>query len=621
MHALANLAVTHVSIALLGALVAARGRCARNPVEALVVGYLFGAALLIAITYALAWFGYSRRFLVWTLWFLAWGGGMLRKPRRRPRPAQSRPGRARQNAAALAATLLGAGVLLADPFLHPSPASVNAYHFVIHLASFLRESTVYGDYILGLPILLGQTRLFESDALELMRWGPPLVAAAGIPALYVFAARIFGRRTGLLAAVLLAGSALFAPVVAGYQILFPQFAPLGLALPALLACFPRALRTGRRGDVAISAAALLFLAFAGTYFALLVAAGFFAWLLVLLALRKAGAAAFLRGTLLLALAPLWIAFHYGLALPHARPQTAGRAYANQVEAFALNPAIPDSERHAGAPLLQQAGASPTLRGLAMFLAPKRLHLLRPSLAQSALFWLMALLALPLLKRPATGRGLLGFALLFSAFATVTGMFDMPAYQGRHLFLMLLLSIPALAFFAVSRVLPLAEKLSLRAGFSPPRNRLYRLGLGAALLTCLPTLLRPPEAGRTIPASPDLILRQIPEDDLLIGLARSIPADRPQSLLFLARENAPRLPGEIVSTLNGTPGFSGLLFHRAAPAALAQFDVFTTHPPRFAALARADWDSLPAQPAREWDGLPLGPIVFQTPRLVCVRLAP
>ena len=620
MHALANLAVTHVSIALLGALVAARGRCARTPAEALVVGYLFGAALLIALTYALGWFGDSPRFLVWTLWFLVWGGGMLWMPRRPPHAGICRRGRARQTAAALLATLLGAGVLLVDPFRHPSPASVTAYHFVTHLASFLRASTVYGDYVLGLPILLGQTRLFANDALELMRWGPPLLAAAGIPALFVFTARIFGRRTGLLAAVLLAGSALYAPL-AGYQILFPQFAPLGLALPALLASFPRTLRTGRRGDVAVSAAALLFLAFAGTYFALLVAAGFFAWLLVLLALRKTGAAAFLRGTLLLGIVPLWIAFHYGLALPHVQPQKSGRAYPDQIEAFARNPAIPAAERHAGAPLLQQAGASPTLRGLALFLAPKRLHLLRPSLAQTALFWLMVLLALPLLKHPATSRGLLGFALLFSAFATVTGMFDMPAYQGRHLFLMLLLSIPALSFFAVSRVLPLAENLSLRAGFPLRRNGLYRLGLGAALLTCLPTLLRPPEAGRTIPASPNLMIRQIPEDDLLIGLARSIPEDQPQSLIFLARENAPRLPGEIVATLNGTPGFSGLLIHRAAPADLTRFDVFTTHPPRFAALARADWDALPAQPARAWDGLPLGPTVFASERLVCVRLAP
>lgn len=620
MHALANLAVTHVSIALLGGLVAARGRCARTPVEALVVGYLCGAALLIALTYALAWFGDSRRSLVWALWFLVWGGGMLRKPRRPPHAGICRPNRAWQTAAALLATLLGAGVLLADPVLHPSPASVTACHFATHLASFLRASTVFGDYVLGLPILLGQTRLFETDALELMRWGPPLLAAAGIPALFVFASRIFGRRTGLLAAVLLAGSALFAPL-AGYQILFPQFAPLGLALPALLAGFPRALRPGRREDVGVSAAALLLLAFAGTYFALLVAAGFFAWLVVLLVLRKTGAAAFLRGTLLLAVVPLWIAFHYGLAQPHAQPQKTGRAYPDQIEAFARNPAIPAAERRAGAPLLQQAGASPTLRGLALFLAPKRLHLLRPSPAQTALFWGMALLALPLLKRPGTSRGLLGFALLFSAFATATGMFDMPAYQGRHLFLMLFLSIPALSFFAVSRAIPLAEALSIRAGFPLRRVSLYRLGLGAALLTCLPTLLRPPEAGRTIPASPDLMIRQIPEDDLLIGLARSIPENQPQSLIFLARENAPRLPGEMLATLNRTPAFSGLLFLRAAPADLARLDAFAAPPPRFAALSRADWDALPAQPVRAWNGLPLGPAVFATERLVCVRLAP
>jgi hypothetical protein len=442
------------------------------------------------------------------------------------------------------------------------------------------------------------------------------MASGGIPAFFVFFTRAFGRKTGTLAAILLAGSFLFAPI-AGYQILFPQFASIGLALPALLFAFPSAVRNGRRAGIAVSAAALLFLAFTATYFALLVAAGFSVWLILNLALRKTKWPAFLRGALLLAIVPLWISFHCGAAVPHAQPQKCGKPLPRQIEAFARNPSIPATEQSPVEHLSKNWEHAPTLRGIGMFLAPKRLHLLRPTLVQSALFWLMALLALPLLKKPATSRGLLGFSMLFSAFATVTGMFDMPAYQGRHLFLLLLLGIPALSSFVVDPVIPFAG----RFGIPLRKQSLSRLVFGAALLTCIPTILHPPEAGRNIPVSPDLMIRQIPEDDLLIGLARSIPADQPQSLIFLARDNAPRRPGEILGTLNRTPAFSGLKFHRVEPARIAEFGVFRRYPPRFAALARADWDALAAQPVREWDGLPLGPPVFQTDRLVCVRLAP
>lgn len=616
MHALWNLAISHLAMALLWSLPAARGRCARSPAAALVVGYLIGSTLLIAITFVLGWFGYSRRLLVWGLWVLVWTLAALRKPLPKPLATTCAHLFTRQNLVVCLLTLLGAALMLVDPWRHASPASVTAYHFVTHLSVFLHESTIYCDYILGLPILLGQTRLFESDALELMRWGPPLLAAAGIPAFFIFFSRLFGPKTGLLSALLLAGSALFAPI-AGYQILFPQFVSIGLALPTLLFAFPRALRSGARAEITLTAAALLLLAFTGTYFALLVASGIFAWLLLTVALRKAGWATFFRGARLLAIVPLWIAFHYGIAVPHAQPQKSGKSLPRQIEAFARNPSIPSSEQASVDHLPKQWEHAPILRGVGMFLAPKRLHLLRPTLAQTALFWLMALLALPLLKHPASSRGLLGFSMLFSTFATVTGMFDLPAYQGRHLFLMLLLGIPALSFFAVSTVIPFAIRLGIPLGNNP----LFRLVVGAALLSCIPSILHPPEAGKTIPASPDLMIRQIPEDDLLIGLARSIPVDQPQSLIFLARENTPRLPGEIVETLNRTPAFSGLKFHRVEPPRLAEFGVFRKYPPRFAALSRADWNTLEAQPARTWDGLPLGPPVFQTDRLVCVRLDP
>lgn len=612
MNALGSLAITHGSMALLWAWVAARRRWTRTPAEALVAGYLFGATLLIAVTHALGWFGSSSRLLAWLLWFAIWGGFLLWRRTPAQPPSEVRHGFAWQNLGLACLTLLGAGLLLADPWRHVSPASVTACHFVTHLSAFLHRAVLYGHYIVGLPVLLGQTRLDQNDALELMRWGPPLLAATGIPAFFVFFSRAFGRKTGALAAVLLAGSFWTGPIV-GFQILFPQFASAGLALPALLFAFPRALRTGRRVETCIAAAALLLLAFTGTYFAILVAAAFSAWLLMILALRRTGAAGFIRGALLLAIVPLCIGFHYGVAAPRAEPQKAVRPFTAQIESFARNPAIPSPEQPAARP----PGQSPVLHGLKMFLAPKRLHLLRPTRAQTFGFWLLPLLALPLLKKPAASGGLLGFAMLFSTFATITGMFDMPGYQGRHLFLMLLLGIPVLSSFAVVTIL----RAAVRLGISLRHETLFRLVLGAALLSSLPTIRHPPEAGKNIPVSPDLMIRQIPEDDLLIGLARTIPADQPQSLVFLARPDTPRLPGELLGVLNRTPGFSGLQFHRTEPARLAGFSVFRKYPPRFAALARADWDALGTGPVREWNGLVLGEPLFMTARLVCVRLAP
>lgn len=610
MQAFWELAIVNILMGMGGALAVGRWRPAARPAERFVAGWLAGAALLIALTYAASGLGYASRLVPWSLWLAIWGLCLLRRPRDSApsgKPALRSVRKWREWAGLGLALGLGAVVLLRDPWSHVAPASIDSCRFAVFLSAFLHRSEVFADYLIGIPVWIGQTRLFHHDVLELMCWGPPLLGLLAIPAAFAFYSRIFHRRVGWLSAVALAGSAGIVAIPA-YSLIFVQFAALVPALPALLVYLPRALRPGCRAEWMLASAALLLLAFAGTYFALLVATGFGAWLVLNLGLGKIGRGAFLRGLLLLAIVPAWILFYYGVAVPRAQSREPARSFSVQVDAFIRSPAV-----HTDASSVE----SSVLRGFQVFASPKRLHLVRASRVQTLLFWLLAALAIPLLKRPASSRGLLGFLLLFSAFATITGMFDMPGYQGRHLYLMLLLGVPAASFFAVFRLIPLAIRLAARAGLSLRPAVAFRMGLGVVLLSCIPSVRHPPEIGGNVPVSPDLVVRRIPEDDWLVGLARTIPEDEPQTLVFVSLGPAAPLPGEHLRILNRVQGFSGLRFRRVLPAQLLRPRFSRKAPPRFAVLAPADWNSLGSSPVREWHHLCFGPPLFETGRMVCV----
>ncbi|MFO1523170.1 MAG: hypothetical protein U1G05_14230 [Kiritimatiellia bacterium] len=95
------------------------------------------------------------------------------------------------------------------------------------------------------------------------------------------------------------------------------------------------------------------------------------------------------------------------------------------------------------------------------------------------------------------RGFTGALMVFAMLGTVTGMFEMPGYQGRYLYLLLLLGLPVAASLLIRTLAPWLLRRTRRR--RPPVRHLFRWRVIAAgaIAACLPSVRLPPgaQAGR------------------------------------------------------------------------------------------------------------------------------
>ena len=541
MHPALEISLSHLLLAAVWFPPARRLMPELRPANVISLGYLLGATILLGFHHALHFAGVHSPALTWLGCAASWL--LLTRPRRRGLPPMPAAGR-RDCLGVAALTLFGLGLRLVDPLHHDSLAGGDSYLLLQYVHRFMEQDVVFHEYIAGVPVLFGSLRLLATP-FDVLHFGPAVLASLGIPAFFTLGATLGGRSAAWCSAIGMCGVFGFLHIVS-FNLVFVQFCSLCLALPWLILLTPMTLRSGNARHTALLVMVWFFLVLTGTYFALILSFATAAWVM---GVRLAGAVssgAMGRGLLVLSLVPVWIGFHYAVAAPLRNPQY-GANFNNQVKEFEkIEP------REAGDPAPGPAppaeASSPAVRGLLLFAGPKRLELLRPSMAESAGLWILTAAAIFLLRKPFSAPGFTGAVILFSMVGTATGMFEMPGYQGRYLYLMILLGLPVFARVGIRHIAPALRRT--RRFPIPIRGLIRRRFIASgALAACLPSVVFPPVAGENIPIARGLIVRQSPEDDILTRLAFSQAGKPPLRMNFLFHPGEDGYAGAVISELN------------------------------------------------------------------------
>lgn len=543
MHPLIEIAALHLGLAALWIPPARRLLPEVHPAGAASLGYVLGAAVLMLLHHVLNFFDVHSDPAAWCGCALAWAM-IMRKTR--PVPRLAGPGFRRDCLGIVVLTAFGLGLRLVDALRHDSLACADSYVFLQLVYKFVQLGHLFHSYIAGIPALLG-TLSVQATPVEMLRFGPALLSGLGIPAFFALGCALGGRKAGWISAIGLAGVFGLLHIVS-FNLVFVQFATLSLVLPWFLILLPLSLGAWRARHDLLLAGVLYFLVLTGTYFALILVGAAGLWMVGQWALRSLAWPVLLRGLLILSIVPAWIGFHYEVALPLKFPSTGGN-FGSQVSEFEkLEQKTPAAAAERKSSAAAEA-RSPVIRGLLLFAKPKRFELLRSSMAESLLLWSLFLLGISRLRTGPSVSGFAGFLIVFSMLGTVTGVFEMPAYQGRYLYVIVLLGLPVAAGLWMGRIAPACLRRS--AVRHSPFRALFRwkVLLRCACLACIPSILYPPVTGRTIPTDPVILTRRAPEDDLLTRVAICRPGEQPLQMVFLFRSKEDFYPGSAVSRLN------------------------------------------------------------------------
>ena len=512
-----------------------------HPAGAISLGYRLGATVLLGCHHALNFAGLHSPAVAWLGCAGSW---LLLMRMRRPDTRRMSASERRDAFGVIALTLFGLGLRLVDPMRHASLAGGDSYLLLQYVYRFMEKGVVFHEYIAGIPVLFGSLSI-SATPFDVLHFGPAVLASLGIPSFFSLGWALGGRKVAWLSAIGMAGVFGFLHIVS-FNLVFVQFSSLCLALPWLILLMPLALRSGNPRHIVLLAVVWFFLVLTGTYFALILSFATAAWVIVVRVAGIISTRAMGRAMLVLSLVPAWIGFHYTVAAPLRNPDS-GATFNNQVKEFEKI-----ERRQAGtpapSPVTSAKASSPALRSLFLFAGPKRLELMRPSMAESVGLWFLTAAAAFLLRQPLSAIGFTGAIILFSMLGTVTGMFEMPGYQGRYLYLMILLGLPVLARLGIHHIAPAALRRMNNFPICVRRLSTWRFIAAGALAACMPSVFRPPVAGRNIPIAGDLIVRQSPEDDILTRLAFSSVGDPPLRMNFLFFRGDNQYAGATVSEL-------------------------------------------------------------------------
>lgn len=468
------------------------------------MGYLASNALALFVGYALdmlGWFSVSRMFVVWVIVGAVLSAAFWPHWERRP-PGRLRRTETRIGVLLAAGMVMAAWIRLADPFQNAALAGIDSYSFVNFYSWILAEGRAIDYYPSGFALVTSMAP-WPVNPYEAARWAPHIVFLACLPASFGFWRRVAGLRAALVFTLLI-GTAWFLYPLTAYYPHFIQWTMGFVGIPATLFIFSCLARRPSAQTVLMGVAVNAVFTMTSGYFALYVNGV----LLVVTALtnpcnktglRTVGAAGLVALT-----PPCTLLAYYGLLTRFfytawdVRIDTQSEVVNKTVSRMAYSGFLSDWIPWEG------LGNHPLFRVIVSYVVPTLP--VRPT-ARWVLY--SGLLALGLWMwrtsraRRHAGIRLLAGLTLGSVFSAMTGVFELPAWEGRNVFVAVFAGL-ALFLGALTRGRPVT--LWRWAARAPVLS-----AIGVALVAS-PSLLWPPMIGRNVPITDAIHPRCLPGDN-------------------------------------------------------------------------------------------------------------
>lgn len=500
------------------------------------MGYLVSNAIAMLACYALdmaGWFSAIRAFVLWIslclgLNLLAWHHV---PPYHRRAPAE------KCITLLLAITMtLTIWIRLADPFRNIALSGTDSYQFINFYAWIRSGPKAIHDYPSGFALVTAIAP-WGIDPYQAARWAPPLVFSACLTAAFGFWRRLGGSRFALGLTTLL-GTAWFLYPITAYHPHFIQWTTVFVGMPALLVLYSRLARGGPVVPVLLLAIPVnMVFTMTSAYFALYLNAVL--GILTLLSIRGKATALRTATALVSIMPPLLLLGFYGiLARVYFSEWETGVALQSQAIGEVIQQAGPPA---AAGPASGMTGvlAHPLIRLVAAFLTPAiplnigpRWGVYAGLITLGTWMWRQS----PSMRH--TGARLLAGLMILSTCSAMTGILELPGWQGRNVFIALFTGLAAILWTAIHR------------GGGMVRRMLHSpWAMGSGLIAIAgPSLLWPPMIGRNVPVAEVIHPRSIPSDNLVLRELTCATAPPLGGKKTLAMISSPDTPVHLIANL-------------------------------------------------------------------------
>lgn len=479
--------------------------------ESIGLGYVVanGLAILVSLTLdVLRIYTAQRAFFVWLMLCLllnaiAWRFGSRTSFRHRSRVNWVAVG------CLIGILIISAYVHLAAPRLNTALAGTDSYVFLNLYARALLNHQAVQEYPAGF-VLATALAPWAIEMYDAARWAPPWVYLACLAAGCGFWRRTGGLRFALILTFSLGTAWFLYPITAFYPNAI-QWTFGFVGIPALLVIYARGARHWSGKWITLGVLTSFTITMTSAYFALYTQVIF--WLLKSIEVfRKTtrSLSAWLGITIVALVAPLTLLFYYGILARFFFTDCLINVSDQSLQVIAATQTVQCSS------LFDLTfGGHPLLRVILTFLSPTYpLRIVR----RWIIYWLLMGISLwgwqhTGARHQAAARLLAGLVFI-SVLSAMTGVFELPAWEGRNVFVSIFAGFALILWIAIHKF-PRKTRPWLR---SP------RCILAGAVFVAVPALIYPPMIGRNVPVSEVMNPRSIPADNEVIAeLLRPVAA--------------------------------------------------------------------------------------------------